>query len=124
MFKKTKIFFSFALICVVGVYVWFIITSLSPSLPQPGDEVFFYSNQCRQDLRIVTIKALKKANKSIYMVMFGLSDISIIKTLKKKSDQKLNLKIFYDQRSSPTMHFPKNQAHPLKTKGLMHQKIF
>lgn len=121
--KKGKFFFLLAIWLISLHFSRLIYLSLKPKLPQPGNPVIFYSNQCRQDLKVTILKAIKNAKKTIYLVMFGLSDETIIQALKKKEKENVSLKIYFDKRSSPEIFFTKDQAICKKKGGLLHQKI-
>ncbi len=85
----------------------------------------FYSNQCQQDLRLVYVNAIQKAQHSIHLVMFGLSDPAILNALADRIKQSLPTKIYYDASESMQIHHKLKQAdlHPVQLGGLMHQKI-
>ena len=123
MLKKAKYIFIISLLIASSFYINIIIKSISPNLPKPGKRPLLYSNQLRQDLKMTFIYSLKKAKESIHLVMFGLTDPHVIKHLYKKSDQNLAVKVFYDKRSSKEIELGPSQAFPIKSKGLMHQKI-
>ncbi|MBN1914704.1 MAG: hypothetical protein JW769_02310 [Parachlamydiales bacterium] len=108
---------------ILAFYIWFVFFSFSPKIPRENDPIIFYSNQCRQDLRITLLKAIEKARNSIHLVMFGISDPSILRALEKKAQDSLVLKIFYDIRSSPFLDLPAKTIFPIKSSGLVHQKV-
>lgn len=108
---------------IIAFYVWFIFYSFSPHLPKEGAPPIFYSNQCRQDLRITLVQAIEDAKRSIHLVMFGLSDPSILRALETRAKENIAMHIFYDIRSSAFFNLPANIIYPLKSQGLMHQKI-
>lgn len=121
--KKKKIF-KFAILAIFSFYGWLIFDSLAPHFPKEGDPPILYSNQCRNDLKVTALSALKGAKNSIHLITFGLSDPKIISLLQKKSKENLQMKVFYDKRSSPLLHLPsKNSTFPIHSKGLLHQKI-
>ena len=122
-----KVFFKrwFLRLILFLILIYFtknIYGSFSPKLPSLGSPAFLYSNQCRQNLRSTVIKAINSAKESIHLVMFGLSDPQIIYTLKNKAAS-INTKIYYDKRSSKKVDLPGDVIFPMKTTGLMHQKI-
>jgi phosphatidylserine/phosphatidylglycerophosphate/cardiolipin synthase-like enzyme len=57
--------------------------------------------------------------------MFGLSDKAVLKALSKKVAEKIPTTVYYDKGGSTKVHrFLKgSELHPIKNKGLMHQKI-
>ncbi|MBI5346400.1 MAG: DUF1669 domain-containing protein [Chlamydiae bacterium] len=121
--KVKKLFFSIAIVALLGFYGYLIFNSLVPHFPKQDDPPILYSNQCRQDLKITALKALKEAKESIHLITFGLTDAKIIDLLMQKHKENLKMKVFYDKRSSPTLNLPQDCAISVKSKGLMHQKI-
>lgn len=115
-----KVFFTFIALSCIFIYIWSI---LSPPLPKESQPIIFYSNQRHADLRLTMLKAIRQAQKSLHMIMFGLSDNPIINAILQKQAEDLSVKIFYDKRSSPKLPFPKTMLTPVKTGGLLHQKI-
>jgi len=120
--SKNKIFvclFSGVLLSI-GL-IWY---SLTPSLPVSGAPPTLYSNQCQQDLTLLFLEAIRKTKKSIYLVMFGLSDPSILKALQKKTNDLVDISIYYDLRGSSNL-YPFLHActlHAIRKPGLMHHK--
>lgn len=126
--KETNFLFRKKLL--VGIWIlfillfglWVLIESVSPHLPKSSDPPKLYSNQARQNLRLTLVDAIKKANHSIHLVMFGLSDPAILNALSQKN---IPLKIFYDPNGSPNLYstLPNAELIPVRGYGLMHQKI-
>jgi cardiolipin synthase A/B len=121
--KKKKVIFLISFLFLIFSYSFVVFKSLYPSLPKPGDYPVFYSNRAHQNLKYTIVKAIKGAKSSLFLVSFGLSDLSIIANLEKKAQKNLNMRIFYDKRSSPDIDLSNKQAFPIKTTGLLHQKI-
>ncbi|MEL7431514.1 MAG: phospholipase D-like domain-containing protein [Chlamydiota bacterium] len=108
------------------VYLHLLYFSLHPSLPQTGSPPLLYSNQHKTDLRLLLLAALEKAQSSIHLVMFGLTEPSILQKLaKKSSEEKVRCSIYYDPSASKRLKAPSPEVtiHPVFSKGLMHQKI-
>ena len=61
MGKKSKKALFLISVLILSINALFVIHSISPNLPKPGEKPIFYSNQCRQDLKMTTYRALKKA---------------------------------------------------------------
>jgi len=120
---KAKHIFVFSILAISAFFIITIVASISPNLPIAGQKPIFYSNQMRQDLKATCVKALKQAKKNIHLVMFGLTDSKIIDVLNEKSKDNLKMKVFFDKRSSNDLDIKENQRFPMKSKGLMHQKI-
>ena len=123
MNKKSKLLLPLFLICIVAFNGYLIYTSLSPKLPQPGGDAILYSNQCRQDLRTTIVQAIEKAQNSLHLVTFGLTDPSVLQALEDKAKSSLSMKVFYDKRGSPPIFLSNERAVGLVNKGLVHQKI-
>lgn len=114
-------------VLVGGIILFFIslvIYACTAPLPSAQDPCLFYSNQTRQDIRLIFYKALKAAQTSIFLSVYGISDHLIINLLKEKYSTGLNLRVEYDPSASlPLQQHLKEAAMPIKTKGLMHRKI-
>ncbi|MBF8262679.1 MAG: hypothetical protein HW387_344 [Parachlamydiales bacterium] len=122
---KAKFFLPLAIVAIVGYCVWLIITTLNPHLPQLDEEPRLYSNQCRQNLRYIYVDAIQKAKHSIHLVMFGLSDPSILSALAHRIHEEVPTVIYYDAAESSRVRNKLSHAtlHPVQLGGLMHQKI-
>ena len=117
--------FPWILLAVVLFCLWFIWGSLVPQLPQPNEPPSLYSNQCQQDLHSTLLAAIQGARSSIRLVMFGLSDTSILGALSQKIKTQVPTTIYYDTGGSPKVfkYLRGGDIHPVKNAGLMHQKI-
>ena len=113
-------FFSFLILCG-----WLLWRSLTPSLPTGDAPPRLYSNQCQGDLTLTFLEAIRKAHRSVDLVMFGLTDPSLLKELERKGKEGLPPQIYYDFSGSPNLHstLPHCELHPILQTGLMHQKI-
>jgi len=123
--KPTKPRFPWILLAVVLFCIWFVWESIVPHLPQPNEPPCFYSNQCQQDIRSTLLSAIRGAHSSVRLVMFGLSDRSILSALSEKIKENVPTTIYYDTSSSPKIfrYLKGGNIHPIKNIGLMHQKI-
>lgn len=113
-------------LAIVSFFCLFLIfDSLSPHLPQYNEPPRLYSNQCQRDLRLTLLEAIRTAQESIYLVMFGLSDKPILWAVGQKAKQKIDVEIYYDPKGSPRVQnfIEKGKVHPVFSNGLMHQKI-
>jgi cardiolipin synthase len=118
--SKTLFILSFFLIFFVCVTI--LILSLAPNQPKASEPPLLYSNQLHQDLRLTLVDAIRGANQSIHLVMFGLSDPAIINALAHKN---VPTTVYYDANASPNLWnaLPNAKLHPVRGHGLMHQKI-
>jgi len=107
---------------VFWLCVWLIIESVSPHLPISTEPPRLYSNQAQQDLRLTLVESIRKAQESIHLVMFGLSDPTILHALSRKT---IPTTVYYDPNGSPNLwnSLPNCELHPVRGFGLMHQKI-
>jgi cardiolipin synthase A/B len=121
--KKAR--FPWILFAVVLFCGWFIWESVIPHLPQPFEPPKLYSNQCQQDLRSTLLAAIQQASTSVHLVMFGLSDRSVLSALSEKIKKNIPTTIYYDTGGSAKIHkyLRGSELHPIKNAGLMHQKI-
>lgn len=104
---------------------WLIYSSLNPVLPLPQEAPKFYSNQCQSDLRLVFTKAIERSQKTIYLVMFGLTDDVILRTIQERLRNGVLTTVYYDPTASVKLRPRLKGAHlyPVQQGGLMHQKV-
>ncbi len=116
---------SLVIVCLLCSSVWLVQRSLHPHLPQVGETPKLYSNQTQDDLRLLFLEAISKAQETLHLVMFGLNDASILAALKKGIDQKVLTTIYYDRNGSEDLRgkLPGCRLVPVRQGGLMHQKI-
>ncbi|HSX04402.1 MAG TPA: phosphatidylserine/phosphatidylglycerophosphate/cardiolipin synthase family protein [Rhabdochlamydiaceae bacterium] len=109
-----------------GGLFWLHFIALEIKLPSITHPIIFYSNQKRDDLKLIICEALKKAKSSILIHIYGLTDPDIIAILKEKKLQGLEITIFYDEKASPNLKSEfqeKLEVFPIHSSGLMHRKI-
>lgn len=104
-------------------YGYLTVKTLLPELPSFQKPIVLYSNQTRQSLKSTVLKAIKDTRHSLLVIMFGLSDLTILQALEHKSKSGVNVRLFYDLRSSPYLQKPFFQAKKNSKGALMHQKI-
>jgi cardiolipin synthase len=105
------------------LYGWLAFASVTPPLPTPAAPTLFYSNQLRQDLKLVFCRAMKEAKESIYLQIYALTDPVIKKLLHQKEKRGIAPTILFDPSASGRLEKRFAHAHPLHSKGLMHRKI-
>jgi phosphatidylserine/phosphatidylglycerophosphate/cardiolipin synthase-like enzyme len=117
--------FPWLLFSVTLFSIWFVWNSLVPSLPQVDAPPVLYSNQCRQDIRTTLLAAIRNAHSSVYLVMFGLTDRSVLGALSRKINENIPTTVYYDTGGSSKVYkyLSNAEIHPIKNSGLMHQKI-
>ncbi|HEX2579981.1 MAG TPA: phospholipase D-like domain-containing protein [Rhabdochlamydiaceae bacterium] len=119
--KKSKLLFS--LFSLAALYFVLIRAALNPSLPSPEKPVVFYSNQKRDDFRLVLQKAFSNAQKSIAITMYAVTDEELLKKLYQKAQNGISVHIWHDPKSGSSPILTPMVATAVKTKGLMHRKI-
>lgn len=123
--KLRKLFFLSFTLSVFGFCYWLVYIALAPNLPNSDQPIYFYSNQCQNNIKHTLVQAIERAQRSIYVVMFGLTDPKILSSLNRKSSELSKMKIYYDPRASiPAQNlFLKSDVTPIRKSGYMHQKI-
>lgn len=95
-------------------------------LPQDGHPPELFANQTRDDLRQVILSGIQEAKQSILLIIYTLTDDKVIQSLRKKSEEGIDVWVICDAKASP------HAASKLGSKvrivkrfatGLMHQKI-
>ncbi|MBS0648948.1 MAG: hypothetical protein JSS10_06980 [Verrucomicrobia bacterium] len=119
MAKRSK--FLAALIFLAAFYTFLIKAALNPSLPSPQNPIVFYSNQERDDFRLVLKKIFSDAQRSIHITMYAFTDEELLKKLYRRAQEGLSVTVWHDKSNAP-LSLP-IVSTPIKTKGLMHRKI-
>jgi cardiolipin synthase len=108
-----------ALIFLAALYIFLVGAALNPSLPSSKNPIVFYSNQNRDDLRLILKKLFSSARSSIDITMYAVTDEELLKKLHQKAADGITLHIRQDRSTPLSSPF----ATAIKTKGLMHRKI-
>lgn len=115
--KKSRLFLLF-----LGSFL-FIFYALYLPFPKEKEKISFYSTHTRDDLRLLTLKALKKAKESIHIHTYCLSDPQVLSVLIQKAREGVDVHITYHQKNTPRLEtLPHLHLHPTKGRGLMHAK--
>ncbi len=94
------------------------------TLPNANQALLFYSNQTRQDLKLLFSHAFKKAQESIYMAMYALTDRHLITLLNERAKGGIATTILYDPSATSALENNHFYAYPVHLSGaLMHRKI-
>lgn len=103
-------------------FTWLIVASLGVTLPDEKLPVLFYSNQARHDIKRIFYQALDRAQQSIFLSVYGITDPEILSLLSKK---KVPVLVEYDPSASSDLKkiLPSASVYPIKSRGLMHRKI-
>jgi len=95
-------------------------------MPKSGEKPLLYANQHRDDLTSAYLQAIDKAEKSILLLIYNLSDRSVINALRVKAAEGVDITIICDgkaTRKAKEMLGEKIKVYPRYDKGLMHLKI-
>jgi phosphatidylserine/phosphatidylglycerophosphate/cardiolipin synthase-like enzyme len=112
---------------VLSGFYFFTNTVQDVKLPQSDHPTEFYSTQKGDDLRDIFVKAIQKAEKSIVLIIYTLTDPKIISAIKEKSDAGINVLVVYDSKVTynPNRRKLGSGVKIVKraSSGLTHQKI-
>ena len=109
-----------------GVFYFFLTLTYSicwPKLPSEDTPILFYSNQTGDDIKKIFQRSIKKAKESLFLQIYGFTDIDLIEEIQKISRRRLSLRVFYDPSGSFNLNHKIQEAVPIKGQGLMHKKI-
>ncbi len=109
-----------------GVFLFFALVFYSvtnPPLPSSQNPLLFYSNQTRDDLKILFKKAIESAQNSLFIQMYGCTDPQILFEIQKAKKRDVLVDLFYDASASGSLKKKLSFAIPLPSQGLMHKKI-
>jgi len=115
----------FGLALLAGLFLLFY--SIRTPLPSPKSEIQIYSTHNRDDLKLTLLNALKKAQKSIYLRTYALTDISTLSALKRKAQEGVDVHLTYHKKTTPKLdrlESPHFHFYPIQERGLMHEKIW
>jgi cardiolipin synthase A/B len=106
-----------------ALYIFLIKAALSPALPSPSRPIILYSNQSRDDLRLILKNCFANAKNSLDLWMYAATDPLLLKQLEKRAHEGVTVTLRYDKKGG-TPILP-HLLHPqvMKSKGLMHRKI-
>ena len=127
LFEKVplrRVFFFLFAASIFPFFIWVAFPS-SP-LPTPAHPLRFYSNQMRQDLKILFRDAIRSSHQSIFLSVYGVADPDILSLIGKKSLSGCEVIIEYDPSASANLPrlLPKETSlRPSLSSGLMHKKI-
>lgn len=123
--KPKRKSFPYVLFTVCVFCTWFVWKSLTPVLPKLAEPPRLYSNPSKEDLRLTLLKAIRSAQESILLSMFGLSDPAILAALAEKIKENVPATVYYDPTGSPDIRkaLAGARVHPIHQSGFMHQKI-
>lgn len=117
---------SYALL-VGGFFAFFLLfkTVLFPSLPSEETPIFIYGNQNGDDLKRIFQRAIQRANSSLFLQVYGLTEEDLIQEIRNASSRGVQTTVFYDPSATGSLEKKIPTSYPIsrKNKGLMHKKI-
>lgn len=111
------------IIFFAALYGFCIKAALSPTLPSSTDPLLIYSNQTRDDLRLVLKKSFNDAAHSVDIWMYAATDPLLLNILEQKAKKGTSVHLHYDKGGGTPPLSPLLQPHVVKSKGLMHRKV-
>jgi len=113
--------------CLFVLLLSWVSQSIAPSpLPDSAHPIELYSNQTQNDLQQTFAVAIGEAKKSVLLIIYSLTDNTIIESLKNKSIQGVEVTVICDPKASRRVERRLGpQVNTVKrfAEGLMHQKI-
>jgi cardiolipin synthase A/B len=119
-------FYSLLIGLLLTTFLWIGESVFVPRIPLPGETAEFYSTETHDDLQLTFEKAIGNAQESVLVFIYTLNDNRIIKALRNKAEEKVDVTIICDAEASKGIHRrlgPQAKIFLRKSKGLMHQKI-
>lgn len=108
---------------VIALYGGLAWWSLSLPLPSEGSPFVLYTNQQRDDFRLVLKRSFQKAHHAIDIWMYTITDKLLLETLHRKALEGVSITLRFDARGG-TGRIPKMlNPQPIKGRGLMHRKL-
>lgn len=111
---------------IILFYAWLVWKATYVALPDRNVPVHFYSNQTRQDIKLIFYRAFQQAQQSIFVSVYGITDPEILSVFNQKVKSAIPIHIEYDPSASSSLKknlSPLISLQPIKGKGLMHRKI-
>ncbi|MEM7175004.1 MAG: phospholipase D-like domain-containing protein [Chlamydiota bacterium] len=122
--RPVKIFFFLvSLFSLAGIIAFYAL--LTP-LPSEAEPLIFYATPKRDDLKLTLLRAIRKAQHSIWICSYGISDKEVLAMLKKKAAAGVRVDLVYHHSINRQLHRQERanfHCHPKKNKGLMHEKL-
>lgn len=122
----TRYALAFIVALIVSGALWVGETFEEARVPSQGLPAELYANQTSDDLTASVTAAIDRAEKSVLLIVYSLTDPTIIDCLKRKSLQGVNVRVICDAKASPYADTRLGPAIATTRRfgpGLMHQKI-
>ena len=114
------------LLGIVAGCLWLISAATTVALPCERRPLVFYSNQSRHDLKLTLCEAIRSARSSLYVSVYGVTDLDVIRLINRQAEAGVAVTLCYDASASLALGkylHPKVSHTAAKGKGLMHQKV-
>lgn len=122
--KSILVFLSLTMLCAAA---WIQENSSDEvTFPSSGQDALFYSNQTGDNLEGIYTSAIEKAQKSVLLMIFSMTNEKVIQAIRQKSEEGIPVKVICDAKASPNIIRklgPKVDVLRRFGKGLMHLKI-
>jgi phosphatidylserine/phosphatidylglycerophosphate/cardiolipin synthase-like enzyme len=118
-----KFTFRLSLAALAVGFIFLARTATTPSLPAPTDPPRFYSTQLRDDLQLTLSGAIDRAEHSVHLAIYTLTDRKILRALHNAAARGCAVTVAYDAKAGRPKLSPLVERRPAKPKGLMHRKI-
>lgn len=110
----------------VALLIFYLVENHDLEEVKPGAPPVLYANICHDDLEKLFTEAIYGAERSIFLVIYSLSDEKLIRALNSQAEKGLSVAVMHDITTHQT-GFQKLSTHienvGIKRSGLMHQKI-
>lgn len=123
--KKTGILTLLISLVIAGSY-WTAEQVSRSDVPHSNEEIALYSNQTNHNLQQGFKEAVSSAKKNILLIVYSLSDEEMIRALRQKAEEGVNVSVIFDGKSTPFADRklgPKVNVLKRFGDGLMHMKI-
>ncbi len=106
-------------------WLWALIATVAIPFPTSKNPICFYSSHTRDDLTRLYLHAIRRAQRSLSLSIYSLTDPYLIQALKQSAKEGKKISIFYDRKAStlPKGLLKRCQALPYHGSGLMHRKL-
>ncbi len=122
--KARQLFLSFVFLFVFLLVLEQVSARKAPVVGEPAE---FYSNELRDDLRAYYLAAIQRAESSILVATYTMTDYKLIDALKHKSEKGVSVKVICDPEACSKENVErlggKVVTLPSVEKGLLHRKI-
>lgn len=115
-----------ACILIFSVFWGYSRHQHAKELPSKTNPLHFYSPQTNDHLQRVLLNAISKAENSIWIRIYGMTDKKVIELINSKAELGLDISISYDAKASKSLKnrlSKKITTFAYKGRGILHQKL-